>query len=555
MKKYIISILIVSTFLISTPFISNTALASELSTRDFINLLVIIGVITPDKVPAVNIFLASLGQAPLNIITATTTPSSATTTTTIPVVVIRSSGGGGGGGGGSSRNYNVFYNGNGNTGGSVPTDSTKYKRNTVVTVLENTNSLIKTGYSFYSWNTQADGLGSNYFSSSSFSISSDVTLYAKWVATYSVTYDGNDNTGGTTPTDSSLYSSDALVSIADVGDLVKDGYIFDGWDTAPNRSGYDYTASSTATIFVYESNVTLYAQWREMPRLTIKSSAMNPDDQTIKVEENQTSDEYVAFVFKLDGDNDSDITVDSLSVDFQINNAGDGANSVEDVVDEVIITIGGVSYNADLATDSVETGTGTAVYTVNFDDTEFIIQSGDTQEVRVELTFNEQQGNYANDTTVLISVSPENIEARTSDGNVTIDGGTKSGATLTLSTNVAEVTDISWLVPSNGTYIDFFFTVEASYDDFNVLIADVSSSTAGTAIVLDSILSRVSGADVTTVDGGFMVNEGDSTTFRVRYNLSGDNGAWSEITITSVAGQEVVESSQVSPTATINNEV
>ena len=60
MKKYIVSILITSVFLISTPLLTPTALAADMSIRDFINFLVIIGVITSDKMPAVNAYLASL---------------------------------------------------------------------------------------------------------------------------------------------------------------------------------------------------------------------------------------------------------------------------------------------------------------------------------------------------------------------------------------------------------------------------------------------------------------------------------------------------------------
>ena len=44
--------------------------------------------------------------------------------------------------------YNVTYNGNGSTGGSVPVDSTDYEEGQPVTVPAHTGSLVKTGYSF-----------------------------------------------------------------------------------------------------------------------------------------------------------------------------------------------------------------------------------------------------------------------------------------------------------------------------------------------------------------------------------------------------------------------
>jgi len=47
------------------------------------------------------------------------------------------------------------------------------------------------------------------------------------------------------------------------------------------------------------------------------------------------------------------------------------------------------------------------------------------------------------------------------------------------------------------------------------------------------------------------VDEGEKTTFRVRYNISDTtNGKWAEIKITSVAGQTVPDDLETSPTST-----
>ncbi|MCQ2752509.1 MAG: InlB B-repeat-containing protein, partial [Coriobacteriales bacterium] len=77
--------------------------------------------------------------------------------------------------------YTVSYNGNGNTGGSVPTDSTSYSSGGIVTVLGNTGNLVKTGYTFSGWNTASDGSGTTYAAGGTFNISANTTLYAKWV--------------------------------------------------------------------------------------------------------------------------------------------------------------------------------------------------------------------------------------------------------------------------------------------------------------------------------------------------------------------------------------
>ena len=83
------------------------------------------------------------------------------------------------------NHYTVTYNGNGNTGGSVPTDSNSYFTGHEVTVSGNTGNLVRTGYTFLGWNTQANGQGKNYQANDNFNMgTSDVTLYAKWKANY-----------------------------------------------------------------------------------------------------------------------------------------------------------------------------------------------------------------------------------------------------------------------------------------------------------------------------------------------------------------------------------
>lgn len=83
-------------------------------------------------------------------------------------------------GGGGSSTYTVTYNGNGNTGGTVPTDATEYASGASVTVLGNTGNLVKTNHTFSGWNTQPDGNGTDYSAGASFSIAANTTLYAKW---------------------------------------------------------------------------------------------------------------------------------------------------------------------------------------------------------------------------------------------------------------------------------------------------------------------------------------------------------------------------------------
>lgn len=163
-------------------------------------------------------------------------------------------------------NPTVSYNGNGSDGGAVPTDgSSPYTYNATVTTL-GAGTMTRTGYSFQYWNTAADGSGTTYNSGDTFTIQNHTTLYAKWLAvgSYTLTYHGNGNTGGSVPVDAgSPYNGTSTVTVAgNTGSLVKTSYTFSGWNTAANGSGTNYDPAATFTI---NANTTLYARWTPGP--------------------------------------------------------------------------------------------------------------------------------------------------------------------------------------------------------------------------------------------------------------------------------------------------
>lgn len=94
-----------------------------------------------------------------------------------------------------SSAYTVTYNANGADSGTVPTDATEYASGATVTVLGNTGSLVKTGYTFDGWNTQANGEGTNYTAGNTFTISTNTTLYAKWTDLRAITEVNIDDSG------------------------------------------------------------------------------------------------------------------------------------------------------------------------------------------------------------------------------------------------------------------------------------------------------------------------------------------------------------------------
>ncbi|MBT3348952.1 hypothetical protein HN954_02065 [bacterium] len=85
-----------------------------------------------------------------------------------------------------SGTYHITYDGNGNTGGTVPIDSNDYETDSDVTIL-NAENLVKDGRTIESWNTAADGSGITYQVGETITMDeSDITLYAIWDIDFNV---------------------------------------------------------------------------------------------------------------------------------------------------------------------------------------------------------------------------------------------------------------------------------------------------------------------------------------------------------------------------------
>lgn len=116
-----------------------------------------------------------------------------------------------------------------------------------------------TNYLQYSYNTDSitNGQAIRFYSTSGTSKCS----------TYTVTYNGNGNVGGTIPVDSlsPYYYYSNVTILGNTGNLTKPGYIFAGWNTASDGSGTMYQPGNTIPNIT--ANITLYAQWTA-PNLT-----------------------------------------------------------------------------------------------------------------------------------------------------------------------------------------------------------------------------------------------------------------------------------------------
>jgi len=143
--------------------------------------------------------------------------------------------------------YTVSFDINGGSG-TTPLAQT----GTSIT-LPSGNGLTKTGYTFDGWNTKADGTGTNYDAGASYTPTAPVTLHAKWIAGYRVSFNINGG-NGTTPS-AEIGTS---ITLPSGNDLSKTGYSFDGWNTNISGTGTNYSAGASYTP---TASIILYARW------------------------------------------------------------------------------------------------------------------------------------------------------------------------------------------------------------------------------------------------------------------------------------------------------
>jgi len=94
-------------------------------------------------------------------------------------------------GNGSVTTYTVTFGASGGRG-TAPSAQTVNAGSS--TTLPNGNNLSKNGYTFGGWNANSSGTGTNYSAGDSYTPTSNVTLYAKWVTPFVGTFtDGREN--------------------------------------------------------------------------------------------------------------------------------------------------------------------------------------------------------------------------------------------------------------------------------------------------------------------------------------------------------------------------
>jgi uncharacterized repeat protein (TIGR02543 family) len=128
----------------------------------------------------------------------------------------------------------------------------------------------KTNYAFGGWYTANGGGGSAFTAGTS--ITRNLTVYAKWINVYTVTFDAD---GGSPATQTRTVIDGGTLGTNTPANPTRTNYAFGGWYTAQNGGGSAFTAGTSIT-----RNLTVYAKWINVYTVTLDAGGGSPATQT-----------------------------------------------------------------------------------------------------------------------------------------------------------------------------------------------------------------------------------------------------------------------------------
>ncbi len=215
-----------------------------------------------------------------------------------------------------ANTYSVVYNGNGKTGGMMSNSSHTYDQAKNLSA----NQYTKTGYTFKSWNTKADGSGTTYTNAKEVknltsTNGAKINLYAQWTPnTYTVKYNGNHATSGITADTAHTYDvSKALRE----NDYLRDGWKYMGWNTKADGTGTAYANQQSVKNLTSTNGavVNLYAQWNKAPSLITTNKVFYENEISEQTWLNDYRMKNIRAVDLEDGDISDDIRIIADYVD------------------------------------------------------------------------------------------------------------------------------------------------------------------------------------------------------------------------------------------------
>jgi uncharacterized repeat protein (TIGR02543 family) len=146
---------------------------------------------------------------------------------------------------------------------------------------ELSNEPAKKGYQFGGWYTERDGKGTDFNVGTR--VHEDITVYAKWIPEYTVTFDAGN---GSTIAPKQIKSGDSLEELLP-SSLEKTGYRFDGWFTTESGGGTQFYSNTPV-----RDNITIYARWTSWESIRISKL----EEEIEKLKTGIKNSEYTLFL-------------------------------------------------------------------------------------------------------------------------------------------------------------------------------------------------------------------------------------------------------------------
>lgn len=181
-------------------------------------------------------------------------------------------------------NYSIAFDANGGSGSMSAQQVTEGDSQASLSQ----NTFTRTGYTFSSWNTAADGSGTTYESTAlASSVYNGTTLYAQWKPnTYTISFDAKDGQG-TMSSITATYDKPAILPSCTYS---KSEYSFAGWTTNADGASVQYSDCDQLKNLIAENNgtVTLYAVWTTKgvlnPDVNVQTKTYNGQTQSFTVD-------------------------------------------------------------------------------------------------------------------------------------------------------------------------------------------------------------------------------------------------------------------------------
>jgi len=278
------------------------------------------------------------------------------------------------------------------------------------------------------------------------------------------------------------------------------------------QADWTFTLVDTGMRFVDEAGITVYLDEESAAtsdtatftieeegqddELDVQSSSKDPNSTTLKVEDDEASDDYTVFIFELEADEDSgNLDIDKVGI--TVNTTGGDYNNI--VKDEEI-KIDGKSFD-DVTVTIVSATEALLVFDV---DEDFTLKSDETVDVELVLEFKSADGsatNYSPGATVQAQVSSDDATLDNSD--VTAEGAddviangsatgdihellveginaevTSSSATKTVEDTALDVAELKLVVDVEAFEENAF--IDEAVAGFNYSIVDSAGTNLGT---------------------------------------------------------------------------